>query len=79
MSRRRWARQLRLDVQPLIDRGDTVVRIDVPARRAGVARRRLHAIAAWLEPHGYVLRTVDPTRRPAVGVWSVAEFVRAED
>lgn len=62
----------------MIDRGDPVVRVDVPARRAGVARRRLQTIAGWLEPHGYALRSVDPTRRPALGVWSVAEFVQGE-
>ncbi|GEM_PF-2437824 len=64
-------------VEPEIhDRHDPLY-VAVPARRAGVARRRLRRVAQLLHDEGYELSTVDPSRDKAAGTFSVAKFERS--
>ena len=72
---RRWTQQLLDEIAPQRATKQSPLHAEIPARRAGVSRRRLAWLATELKPDGYVLRTVDPTRNRATGRFCIAEFV----
>ena len=72
----RWKKQIEADLAAPLDRGALEIAVDVPARRAGSARRRMAWTAEYLLPHGYVFDTFDPTPNRAIRRFGIAHFRR---
>lgn len=72
----RWKKQIEADLAAPLDRGANEIAVDVPARRAGSARRRMAWMAEHLRPHGYVFDVFDPTPNRATGRFGIARFRR---
>lgn len=73
----RWKQQVEAELAAPLEAGDDEIALEVPARRAAVARRRMAWMADRLRPHGYVFEVFEPVRRPATGGFGIAHFRRS--
>lgn len=73
----RWKKQIEAELAAPLDRGAPEIVVDVPARRASSARRRMAWTADYLRPHGYVFHIFDPTPNRATRRFGIAHFRRA--
>ncbi|MEO0493313.1 MAG: hypothetical protein AAF081_07845 [Actinomycetota bacterium] len=74
---RRWKQQVEAELIAPLERGAAEIAIEVPARRAGTARRRMRWMTEHLRPHGYEFDVFEPRRRPDTGGFGVAHFRRS--
>ncbi|MEM8706803.1 MAG: hypothetical protein AAGE98_10125 [Actinomycetota bacterium] len=74
---RRWKREIEAELATSLRSDASEIAIEVPAGRAGTARRRMRWMADHLAPMGYEFDVFVPERRPATGGFGVAHFRRS--